>query len=288
MIIIKENGLAAYFEVNKHGWLNFYGIQYENQPFTEPDKSRKNSDPQIYIPVEIMISGANVTKHRGGKILGCTCPEYPSYVSHLCEETSLGKKYVFNLKTSLLAIKLNYLFAKGTKTVRTWTEVTNISEKNVGLEYVSSFALTGLASTVDGSFEDDCHIMTVQSGWSKEFCWNDRTFAELGYFSNHHMQSSTKFGVSNTGTWSTKEYFPLGCFRYPKKKKAILWQIESNTAWNYEIADSDCRLTIRLSGPSEAYNHWWKNLKPGQSFESVKAALSFGDDFDSALAEMTG
>lgn len=287
MIIIKENGLVAYFEVNKHGLLNFYGIYGENEPFAEPCEAEKDSNPQTFIPVEIMISGANATKHRGGKILGCTCPEYPSYVSHEASETPLGRNYIFNLKTSILKIKLNYLFVKGTKTVRTWTEVENIGEKRVGLEYISSFAVTGLANAKTDDFEEDCHIMTAQSGWSKEFCWNDRTFSELGYFYNNHMQSTNKIGISNTGTWSTKEYFPVGCFGYPKKNKAILWQIESNTSWSFEIADADWYLTLRLSGPSEAYNNWWKKLEKGEKFTSAKAAISFGEDFDRALAEMT-
>ena len=287
MIIIKENGLAAYFEVNKFGNLNFYGIWSDKDNFVAPDENVVNGDPQVYIPVEIMISGANTRKHRGGKILGCTCPDFPTYISHTCEETDLGNNYVFRLSTSLLKIKLNYLFVRNTKTVRTWTEVENISDKNVGLEYVSSFAFSGLANIALDNFETDCRLMIPQSGWGKEFCWQDSSFYELGYCGNNHAQSTNKISVSNTGTWSTKERFPMGCFCYPKMKRAMLWQIESNTSWSWELADSDLLLTLRLSGPSEVYNSWWKNLEPGKSFVSVKSAISYGENFDSALSEMT-
>ena len=287
MIIIKENGLAAYFEVNKNGYLNFYGIQNENEEFIAPDEKVIHAAIPAYAPVEIRTTGSNTRKHHGGKAVGFTCPDFPRYHSHYCEDTHLGKKYVFNLKTEQLDIKLNYLFTKGTKTVRTWTEVTNVTNGNVGLEYISSFAFTGLANIADGQFESDCHLLTARNGWCKEFMWNDSTLADLGYYGNSHGQSTAKISISNTGTWSTKEYLPVGCFTYPKKKKAVLWQIESNTSWSWELADSDLMLYIRLCGPSELYNSWWKNLKPGESFESAKAAVSFGEDFDSALAEMT-
>ena len=79
----------------------------------------------------------------------------------------------------------------------------------------------------------------------------------------------------------------MACFYTPSKKEAMLWQIESNTAWNWEISDTGSLLYLRLCGPSEYYNGWWKNLKPGDSFESAKVAVSFEKDFDSALAEMT-
>lgn len=43
-----------------------------------------------------------------------------------------------------------------------------------------------------------------------------------------------------------------------------------------------------LSGPEELDNHWWKNLQPGESFETVKVA--FGQvmgDYEKAIEEMT-
>ena len=287
MIVINENGLSAYFEVNENGCLNFYGIQKCGEEFVAPNEKVKNSQSQVYVPVEIMTTGSSAKKLRGGKALGFACPELPQYVSHRCEETVLGNNYIFDLETEQLEIKLNYLFAKGSKTVRAWTEVKNISREDVGLEYISSFALSGLAHVMNDDFENDCHLMIARNSWCKEFCWNDYTFAQLGYFTNQSDVSTNRISVSNTGTWSTKEYLPMGCFMYPKKKKALLWQIESNTSWSWEVADSNKRITLRLSGPSESCNGWWKNLGPQDSFSSAKVAVSFGEDFDEALANMT-
>ena len=282
MIIIKENGLAAYFEVTQDNQLFFYGIKDETQHFTEPDEKQKAN----YTALEIRTTGANTARHLGGKSIGFLCPELPKYVSHDCIDDKIGKLYTFNLSTSQLAIKLNYLFAKNCKTVRAWTEVTNISDTNVGLEYISSFSLVGLADVKEIAVDKECRLMIPHNGWCREFNWSDLTLGEHGYHFNQ-VAATNRIYMSNTGTWSTKDALPMGCFYTPSVKEAIMWQIESNTAWNWEISDTGTLLYLRLSGPAETYNGWWKNLKPAKSFESTKVAVSYGEDFNAALAEMT-
>ena len=270
MIIIKENGLAAYFEIDDDKHLYFYGIKDENEPAPiSNEKARVN-----FTAVEIRITGANTGRHLGGKMVGLLCPELPKYLSHDCVENKLGKLYVFNLETSLLSIKLNYLFARNTKTVRAWTTITNISRENVGLEYISSFAFTGLADVKTQNVDKDCRLMIPYNGWCREFNWQDYSLGELGYHFNQ-VAATNRIAISNTGTWSTKDNLPMGCFYTPSKKEAMLWQIESNTSWSWEISDSGSHLYLRLNGPSEQYNNWWKNLAPDQSFNSAKVAISF-------------
>ena len=282
-IILKENGLIAHFEVDEANHLYFYGIR--NEGSLAPTIQEK--DRAAYTAVEIKITGADTTgRHMGTKAIGLLCPELPKYVTHACITDATGKRYTFHLETSLLHIKLNYLFVSGSKTVRSWTEVTNVSKTDVGLEYVSSFALTGFADVKTQRVDRDCHVMIPTNGWCREFIWQDHPLGDLGL---HYTQASSTntISVSNTGTWSTKNNLPMGCFYTPTKKEALMWQIESNTAWSWELSDVESYLYLRLSGPSEVYNGWWKRLAPNKTFESVKVAVSVGADFDSALAEMT-
>ena len=282
MIIIKENGLALYFEVSEKNNLYFYGIKNEEDAFEAPSDKTK----ELYTALEIRTTGANTGRHLGGKAIGFLCPELPEYISHEKTETAIGSLYIFTLKTSLLSIKLNYLLAKNSKTVRAWTEVKNISNSDVGLEYISSLSLVGLANVKGISVDTDCRLMIPYNGWCREFNWSDLTLGEHGYHFNQ-VAATNRIYMSNTGTWSTKDSLPMACFYTPSKKEAFLWQIESNTAWSWEIADTGSLLYLRLNGPSEPYNGWWKNLKPGQTFESTKVALAYGEDFNSAIAEMT-
>ncbi len=66
----------------------------------------------------------------------------------------------------------------------------------------------------------------------------------------------------------------------------MLWQIENNGSWQWEISDSADMLYLKLSGPNEQENAWYKSWRPA-SFESVKACVSVGGCFDDALCEMT-
>lgn len=282
MITIKENGLALYFYVSEKKNLYFYGVKPENAEAPIADEKVMEN----FLAVEIKTTGANTGRHLGKKSVCFLCPELPEYVSHECVEDTIGKRYVFNLKTSLLEIRLNYLFANGCKTVRAWTEVTNISGESVGIEYISSFAMTGLANVRTQAVDLDCRLMIPYNGWCREFNWQDSTLGELGYHFNQ-IAATNRIAVSNTGTWSTKDNLPMACFYTPSKSEALLWQIESNTSWSWEISDLGSYIYLRLCGPSESYNGWWKSLKPGQSFTTVKAAISLGVDFNEALAEMT-
>ena len=198
MITIKENGLALYFDVNENNNLLFYGIT--NGELPNIDESLKDS----YTALEIRTTGSDTGWHLGLKAERFMCPEIPEYISHEKLESAMGNIYVFNLKTSLLSIKLNYLFAKGCKTLRAWTEVTNISNSDVGLEYISSFALTGIANNSTQNIDLDCRLMIPYNGWGREFNWSDLTLGDLGYRFNHSA-GSNRIAFYNSGTWSTKE-----------------------------------------------------------------------------------
>lgn len=284
MIVIRENSLAAYFEVGTNQNLMLLGIFPEDAP--APTVPEAEADAERFDAVEIMTAGGFTRFQRGGKALGFTCPDVPHYVSHESESTSIGNDYIFTLNSAELEIKLHFLFAKDTRVVRTWTEVKNVSDHTVGLEYVSSFAVTGLADNREENVPDGYRLMIPRNGWCREFNWQEKSLSDWGY--NYTLcNASSRISASNTGAWSTKEYLPMGCLLNADKKTALLWQIESNSSWSWEISDSRSYLYLRLSGPSHLYNDWYREIIPGETFESVKAAVSYGEDFNGALADMT-
>lgn len=57
------------------------------------------------------------------------------------------------------------------------------------------------------------------------------------------------------------------------KSECIFWQIENND--------------LKLSGPSEQENGWWKELNPGEIFETIKAAIGFEKNINGVFGEMT-
>jgi alpha-galactosidase len=68
----------------------------------------------------------------------------------------------------------------------------------------------------------------------------------------------------------------------------LFWQIEHNGSWHWEISDQTAHLYLALSGPTETESHWFKVLKPKDTFLSVPVAVGVSEDnFDNAMGELT-
>lgn len=226
---------------------------------------------RFFVPSEVFISGENPNDHHGAKHTGSAVSDELKYVSHTKDENGLA----LTLKSGKIRVVQHYEFFDDIPVVRAYCEVENISEEALGLEYVSSVCLYG--------FDMD-YVYLANNAWERELQWRRHTPEELGY--DRITGFSTKrIAVSNTGTWPTKEYLPMGMIE--NSDGMIFWQIESGTSWNFEISDIGGVNYLKLSGASEQENGWWKSLAPGESFTSAKSAVCFADSFDEAVAAMT-
>ena len=79
----------------------------------------------------------------------------------------------------------------------------------------------------------------------------------------------------------------MGSVENTETGSALLWQIEHNGSWHWEISDQTGHLYLLLSGPTENESHWFINLEPGGRFTSVPAAVAAGGGFEEAVGEMT-
>lgn len=56
------------------------------------------------------------------------------------------------------------------------------------------------------------------------------------------QRSSNLLTVSNTGNWSAKEHLPMGYLENTQTHTGMLWQIENNGSWHWEIGDQNGHL----------------------------------------------
>lgn len=223
---------------------------------------------RFFTPAEVFVTGENPDDHHGAKHTGCNLLKYESHREN-------GNELVFVLSNDKIRVQQHYDMVGDGKAVRSYATVENISGQKIGLEYVSSFCLYGF---------DIQTLWLCHNAWCRELQWRAYSPEELGY--SHINNFSTKrIAVSNTGTWSTKEYMPFGIIE--NGEECIFFQIENNGSWNFEISDIQDRNYLKLSGPSEQENGWWKELLPGETFETVRAAICFEKTMDGVLGEMT-
>lgn len=91
--------------------------------------------------------------------------------------------------------------------------------------------------------------------------------------------------VSSTGTWSTGGPLPVAALVAPDA--TLLWQVEHNGSWRWEVGEDVGGGTLTLSGPTDLDHGWAKVLAAGDEFRSVPVTVALGGDLEQASAAMT-
>lgn len=282
-IKIDENGLHVVINITPEGDVRL--LHFGATPF-EPATIRENEQHPFRL-VEIQTTCENRDDHHGQKHTGTLPGKRLRYVSHTDTRNSAGRKLAIELNEAALNVICHWQFYDGVAVVRAWTEVRNDSQTDIGLEYVSSFCLTGLSKEGGPSWEDQTRLHIPHNAWFGEAQWRSYRLPDLG-LSPVAGFSMKRLSYANTGTWSTACYLPMGCFENKAAGTTLVWQIENNGSWHWEISDIASNLYLQLSGPTFNENHWWKALKPGESFISVPVAVGcVADGFDAAIGAIT-
>lgn len=282
MLDILENGLRMTFNAEPGRELLLLCLSSAGLPEV-PEAERP-----VYRAVEVQVTGEMHGGHHGLEHIFSSAGAPLLYRSHRDIRADEGRRLEFLLSNDRLEVTLCYQLYDGTSAVRCFAEVKNISDGEVGLEYVSSFALTGLGRGGTLPPDEKLEIHIPFTSWCGENMWKTFPIKELGMgFSG--SASSRRINICNTGTWSAKEKTPSGVLVDTETGEGMMWQIESSCSWQWEIVESRGRaLALRLSGPNESGNGWWKSLRPGESFRTVTAGVAVSArGFEGALGELT-
>ena len=259
-------------------------------PYLGADAYYKDFQTAEFRAVEVQISGGHINYGHGTKNLGTSEGANARYRSHRVEKHCDGQELVFTVFTSV-EIELHYRFYDGLPVMRTYTVVKNTSERDVNLEYVSSFLLYGIGKSANGNRNayENLRLLTSYNSSYRENQWRLHTLDELGFVpSATYSTTCHKAGTFNTGSWSTKQHLPKGILVNAETGENIYWHIESNGSWSCEIGDYQACLYLALSGPNQTENQWIHTLKPGETFTSVAAVTAYGSgDYTDMFAYIT-
>lgn len=290
-IHINENGINLVLEIDDNNEAKL--LHFSALPFDEKNLECRSGTLGFRL-VEVNVSGLDRPLERHGNKYIVTAPGYRLKFKDLKDTANqLGRKLeitTYDEPTGLEVVS-HFQFYNGISVARTWTTVTNTGDEEVNLEYVSSFALTGIQK--EGSLPQDekMAVRVCHNSWQRELQWQEYTLPQLGIelcqpVKDQH--SSKAVGFTNVGNWSAKEYIPMGYLENKETDSSLFWQIEHNGSWHWEISDQEGHLYLQLSGPSEIESHWCRVLKKGDSFESVPCAVGVATGgFDNAMGELT-
>lgn len=276
-IRFERNGVHVDIEVTKEGKVALWNCSTVERP--------RGTDTKYYPLVEVQGAGYNQNHHHGCQHTLTSPASELCYKAHGFTTDELGEVFWLAQETPELRVTIRWHFFGGIGALRAETEVENISDKGFPLQYVSSFALTGLGLGADVRDAAGYRVRLPHNTWYGECQWKTYSLHQLGYDPVNSF-SVKRIATSNTGTWACSEALPMGCFE--QVGQTMLWQIETSASWCWEISDMAEQLYMRLSGPTWQEHQFLKRLKPGESFVSVPCAVAWSPrGFDEAVGELT-
>lgn len=282
MIRIEESGLQVLLEVTTAGEVRL--LHFSSLDYVEAELKGEAQKPKFLL-AEVQVTGENHDGHHGAKHIETQPGKRLAYAGHTLTDNESGPKLEIELSDSETGLRLvsHMQFYRGLPVARCHSVVENAGDQEFALEYISSFALTGLAKEGQASWGEKMKLHLPHNSWYGELQWRGYTLPELG-LSPVNRFTTKRVAVTNTGSWSSGEYAPMGCLENTITGSCLFWQIEHHGSWHFEIGDhfhreiddagtEEGHLYIRIGGPTEQENHWWKKLYPGESFVSVSVAV---------------
>ncbi|MDQ8738219.1 alpha-galactosidase [Paenibacillus sp. LHD-38] len=285
LIEIVENGLHLQFEITESGDVFF--LHFGAQPLAK-DIIEEKQKPGFRL-LELQLTGEDRAEYHGRTHRA----SYPGlrmiYDSHEDSRNEGGRKLELALRDEVTGLKAvqHFQFYDGLQTVRSWTVLKNEGASDAEVEYVSSFALTGIDKEGQQDRDEKMRLYLAHNGWQSELQWRSYKLPELG-MSHLIDRGSKRVSCSNTGSWSAAEHIPMAVLQNEEAGTSLFWQIEHNGSWHWEIIEQSDLLTVLISGPTEHDNHWWLKLAPGEEFVSVPLAIgSVEGGFEESIEQLT-
>ena len=243
-----------------------------------------DSDFYFKTPIEIDITGRGNHLHYNPRHIGTSEPESLKFVSFTEHDFTLYEQLELKLVNDIVEVSIYYNYYEEADTISSYSVIKNITNKPITIEYISSFAFYGLLG-IDNYGDVMLHI--PNNGWYNEANWQSLTISQLGIATGHRQKSMKRYAVNNTGGWSTKCYAPMAILENSKTSQFLLFEIESNNSWAYELGDYIKSLSLHISGPNYIDNGYLKKLLPNQTYQTVTASITLGDSLDSVVAGIT-
>ena len=250
-------------------------FEFKNLKFTvEEGKTRLSGFPIA----EVHIAGEKKDSHFGLKTIRSSEGEKLEYISH--EFTTEGLEIV--QKSQLVSVKTVFSTFSGVSGFKVCSEITNISGGKITLEGASSFLLGGIFGGINDT--KNAYIYRFTQSHHGECQPRKFSLFDLGLFNANPISQKRIFGA-NIGSWSTKEELPQAILEY--NGKFVMFSIESNNDWYWEISDFAEKLYLYTGGGNINFGSWYKKLAPSEVYTTVSVNFAFGDSLDGVIGEMT-
>ncbi len=251
--------------------------------------------PRLHQLVALQLTGESATDIHDNKHNTGSESARMHYDRHTLREDERGQELtIFMTSEHQLRIAYTMRLFRGVAMVQVRTKVTNEGTEPVGIDYISSFYYGGLCHNGGKRYYEKSRVMVPYNSWANEAQWTEYDIQDLGLTQmpvdgyNLPDRGSNRFCYGNVGSWSTGEHLPIGILKDQETGEIYYSEIEHSGSWEVEYgSDAGQTLYVALLGPSNE-SSWWKNLQPGESYETVPSSFGVccGNESD-AFAQLT-
>jgi alpha-galactosidase len=151
------------------------------------------------------------------------------------EPTPNGQRLTLAHRDSVLSLRVESVYEAfaNAPMVRRHTKITNEGNAPVGIDFLSSAMLHGLADPQH--FDSELRIHLAVNSWMAEGQWHTFRPSELGFVENERT-SWSEASASSDGSWSTEKYLPMAIVENTQLGLVWFWQIEHDGSWYWEIS----------------------------------------------------
>lgn len=258
-------------------------LQFKNLTFTTQDDVIKLHKADCFSEldngfVQVQIAGENKNTHLGAKMARSSEADRLVYKSHrVCGNTLTVVQESPNVRCETVFDTYD-----DTNAIRVHTEVTNITDTSLVLEEVSALCFNGFG---DREAAENMRLTSFMQSHHMECQAKTRDFKDLCLGGRNESQQ--RVCGCNIGSWSTKEMLPMGILEDKENGNFLMFQIESNSSWYYEISDMMGKYYLYLGGPNYPFGGWFKTLQPGESYTTPFVAIAFGRNTNDVIGNMT-
>lgn len=246
---------------------------------------KQGDDYRWHKPLEVHISGENQNDHHFNKMTGSS-EGFALKLKSVHEETQeLFKTVCVTQESEKLLSQTYYCFYLPEKVVRCYSKIQSKCD-GVKIEYISSFSYVGFFNSKQSDWFNQTKFYLPHNYWQGECVWKKYTCEQAGLYPVQNF-SGKRVALSSTGGWSSHEYLPMGMVENTQSKQFMLWQIEHNGSWNYEVSTISGGLYIIATGPNAAQNAFVKTLDKGETFASEKVGVAFGSSINDVFGQIT-
>ena len=187
------------------------------------------------------------------------------------------------IKTTLKSVEghklVNYLKHKeGYNALWSWNEFTNMTDKEVKLDFIASFGFEDLSPFSNTDSRERMILHRFRGGWSKEGRPCEDTFESLALekaWQGYCKDTSERFG--SLGSYSAEAFYPLAVVE--DREANVFWtaQLYQNYSWQCDVTRYSDEISFTGGLADGDFGHWAKNIKSGETFTTPVAAISATD-----------